>query len=252
MADDLDAKRHLDLEGTFNVRDIGGYATEDGHRTRWGRFLRSDSLHRLPIKSQAALLEYGVRTIIDLRRSQQIQSTPNVFFGSDELAYYHQNMVGDAALSERAEIPKTLPPAERIRRVYCLILDRRQSQVHDTLATLAAPDALPALVHCAGGKDRTGMIAALVLGIAGVPADTIAEDYALTARFLHARYLEAHPDVSAEDYTWQDYQRASCPPETMLGVLRHVDDRYGSVEGYARAIGLIDEQIESLREGLVE
>ena len=96
------------------------------------------------------------------------------------------------------------------------------------------------------------MITALVLGIAGVPAETIAEDYGLTARFLHARYLEANPDVSAEDYTWQDYQNASCPPESMRGVLRHLDDRYGGVEGYARTIGLTPEQIESLREGLVE
>ena len=161
-------------------------------------------------------------------------------------------MVGDAPLPERAEIPRTLEPAERIRRIYCVVLDRRPSQVHDTLSILASPDALPALVHCAGGKDRTGLIAALVLGIAGVPAETIAKDYGLTARFLHVRHLEASPDLSAEDYTWEDYQRASCPPKTMLGVLRHLDDRYGGVEGYARAIGLTDEQIESLREGLVE
>ena len=252
MTADLDAKRHFDLEGTFNTRDIGGYTTEDGRRIRWGRFLRSDSLHQLSIKSQAALLEYGVRTIIDLRNSRQIQSAPSVFYGSDEVACYLQNMMGDAALSEIAEIPTTLPPAERIRRIYCLTLDRRQSQVHDTLSILAAPDALPALVHCSGGKDRSGLIAALVLGIAGVPAETIAEDYGLTARFLHARYLEAHPDMSVEDYTWQDYQRANCPPETMLGVLRHLDDRYGGVEGYVSAIGLTDEQIESLRDGLVK
>ena len=252
MNDDLDPRRHLDLEGTYNTRDIGGYPTQDGRQTRWGRLLRSDSLHQLPIRSQAALLDYGIRTIIDLRRSQQIQRTPNVFFGSEEVAYYHQNMVGDMALPERAEIPTTLEPFERRYRTYCLVIDRRQSQIHDTLAILAAPDSLPALVHCAGGKDRTGIITALALGLAGAPVETIAQDYGLTARFTHARYLEANPEISATNYTWKDHRKVSCPPEAMLGVFRHLEECYGGVEGYVRTLGLTQAQIESLRNGLIE
>ena len=84
--DSLDARWHLHIEGAYNVRDLGGYATSDGRRTRWGVFLRADSLHRLPLRSQAALIDYGIRTVIDLRRSREIQSDPNVFFASSDVS----------------------------------------------------------------------------------------------------------------------------------------------------------------------
>ena len=252
MTDNLDPRRHLKIEGTFNTRDIGGYATQDGRKTRWGRFLRSDSLHQLPVKSQQALLDYGIRTIIDLRKSADMQKLPNVFFGSDKVTYYHQNMVGDIKLRERESIPQSLGYVERMRWSYSVVLDKRQSQIRDTLCTLAAPDTLPALVHCAGGEERTGLITALVLGIAGVPAETIAEDFGLSARFNLPRYLKAHPEVSADDYTWQDYQRESCRPETMLAVLRTLDERHCGVEGYARNIGVSQSEIDSIRDAMVE
>ena len=252
MTDNLDPRRHLKIEGTFNTRDIGGYATQDGRKTRWGRFLRSDSLHQLPVKSQQALLDYGIRTIVDLRKSGDMQKVPNVFFGSDKVTYYHQNLDGDMELRERESISESLGYVERRRWVYSVVLDKRQSQVRDTLCTLAAPDTLPALVHCAGGTERTGLITALVLGICGVPAETIAEDFGLSARLLLPRYLEAHPEVSADDYTWQDYQQQFCRPETMLAVLRDLDERHCGVEGYARNIGVSQSEIDSLREALVE
>ena len=72
MTDDLDPRRHLELEGTVNTRDIGGYATRDGRRTRWGRLLRSDSLHRLSPRSRQALLDFGLRSVLDLRKSLEM------------------------------------------------------------------------------------------------------------------------------------------------------------------------------------
>ncbi len=171
MTDELDPRRHLELEGTFNTRDVGGYATRDGRQTRWGQFLRSDSLHELSAADQLRLLDYGIRTVIDLRRSREMQAQVNVFFGSDKVTYYHQNMAGDMPLREHQGCPEGLEEIERKRWGYSVVLDKRQSEVRDTLCTLAAPDSLPALVHCAGGADRTGIISALVLGIAGVPAE---------------------------------------------------------------------------------
>ncbi len=251
MTAELDPRRHLRLEGTFNTRDIGGYATRDGRQTRWDQFLRSDSLHRLSAKGQQDLLDYGIRTIIDLRRSVEIQDELNVFFGSDKVTYYHHNMAGDMPLRERQNLPQGLEEVERKRWGYSVVLDKRMSEVRDTLCTLAAPDALPALIHCAGGADRTGLITALVLGIAGVPAETIAQDYALTARFNLSRYLEAHPEIDAASYTWQDFQRDTCHPDVMLGVLRDLDERHCGVEGYALHIGLSQAEIDSLRNALV-
>ena len=252
MITELDPKRHLKLQGTCNTRDVGGYATRDGRMTRWGQLLRSDSLHQLSANDQQLLLDYGIRTVIDLRRSVEMQTEVNVFFGSDKVTYCHQNMAGDIALREREDMPRDLEYVDMSRWQYSVVLDKRPSQVRDTLCTLAAPGALPALIHCAGGTDRTGLITALVLGIAGVPAETIAEDYGLTARFNLPLWLESHPEIDAATYTWQDLQRDACRPEVMIAVLRDLVERHYDVEGYARHVGVSRAEIDAIREAMVE
>ncbi len=244
MNDRNNARRRLQLDGAYNVRDLGGYATLDGRETRWGTFLRADNLHNLTPKAQTSLADFGLRAVIDLRTSRQIQASPNPFFGSSEVDYYHQNLLGDVLPYEKM---KKGEPLERIVQVYTSALDTRHSQVRETLATMAAPDARPALFHCGAGKDRTGLIAALLLGIAGVPDATIAEDYALTARFMVEAHIADNPQLTAGSYTWKDYQDASCPPEAMIATLDHLRRRYGGVEEYATAVGLNSGLIDGLR-----
>ena len=252
MTRDLDPRRHLSLEGTSNTRDIGGYATRDGRQTRWGRLLRSDSLHNLSPDSRQTLLDYGLRSVLDLRKSEEMQKKRNVFLGSDAVQYYHQNMVGDTLIRERESIPPSLDYVEHMRWSYSVVLDRRKSHIHDTLCLLGQPGTLPALVHCAGGTERTGLIVALVLGIAGVSDDTIAADFALTARCTYNPYLADHPELSPATYTLEDHQNRQCRPDTMLAVLRTLEERYCGVVGYARNIGMSEDQISSLREAIVQ
>jgi len=92
MDETLDPKRYLEIEGAHNVRDLGGYGTRDGGCTRWRRFLRADSLHGLSPAAQTVLLDYGVRTLIDLRRTKETQAKPNVFARSAGVAYHPLNM----------------------------------------------------------------------------------------------------------------------------------------------------------------
>ena len=246
-----DHSRRISTEGAFNIRDIGGYPTRDGRRVRWRTFFRADSMHRLTADDQQTLLGFGLRTVIDLRRTRELAERPNVFAPSAEVSYRHHNLAGDEPL------PYSLAdgtPAERIFGSYSSWIQHREEQVGQVLATLAEPEALPALFHCAGGKDRTGVISALLLGIAGVPEETIAEDYGLTARHLWERFKADPPEVEggAVLRDWRDYQREFCPPESMLKVLGFLDARYGGAEGFARSAGLGDRQIDSLRVALVE
>ena len=253
MHDGRQSKRHLRLEGTYNVRDIGGYRTTDGRHTRWRRLLRADSLHRLTPASQAALVDYGVRTVIDLRFAHELASEPNVFANSTAAAYHHMDMIGDALQAELDGLPPAAGHLERILRIYTMMIDHRQRRLCEILSMLATPGVLPALVHCRGGKDRTGVIAAFALGLVGVPAETIAEDYALSARFLLKRSLdEQAPDLEAHYTSEQEYQRDCCPPDVMLGTLRHLDECYGGPQAYLLEGGLSPEQIERLRNELVE
>ena len=250
----MQLERHLDIDGAYNVRDLGGYPTSDGRQTRWKTFVRASSLHALQPSAQSALLDYGIRTVIDLRRTVETKQAPNVFEGSTEIAYLHQNLLGDEVPVGEEDAVATGELADYIMASYTRWLDQRQPQIGETLATLADPDARPAVYHCAGGKDRTGVISALLLGLAGVPQEVIAEDYALSARYLLDRYFaeEASTDSNPGDYTWQDYQREFCPPDAMLKVLGYVDEQYGGIEPYVRTIGVDSGQIESIRTALVE
>ena len=258
MGEPLQPTRHLSLEGSYNVRDLGGYQTSDGRTTRWNVFLRADSMHKLPPKSQAALIDYGIRTVIDLRKSTELEEKPNVFSDpSPQVKYYHQELIGTQSMGEVADSPPPEDlPAKRAWG-YAAILDHRSAQVRETLATLSAPGARPALFHCAGGTDRTGIIAALILGIGGVPAETIAEDYTLSARHLvHLFADEEKVQIEAgsplKEYTWKRFREELCTPEVMLMMLQHLAEKYGGIEAYMRTIGVTDGQIGSLREAIVE
>ena len=246
--------RHLDIDGAYNVRDLGGYPTSDGRQTRWKTFVRAASLHALKPAAQSALIDYGIRTVIDLRKTDETEEAPNVFAGSSQVSYHHQNMLGDEPLSEWEDPVEKGEPADLILAAYAPWLDLRQTQIGRTLATLAEPTARPAMYHCAGGKDRTGVISALLLGLAGVPEDIIAEDYALSARYLLDRYFanQGPPESNSGNYTWEDYQREFCPPDGMLKVLEYLNERYGGVEAYVRTTGLDSGQIESIRTALVD
>ena len=247
---EFNPQRHLSIEGTQNIRDLGGYPTKDGCQTRWGRFLRSDGLHSVTATGQAQLLAMGLRTIVDLRRSSELTTAPSVFSGSKDLAYHHLDMIGEGTLEE---VQPLSDGVDRIAHTYCQWLENRQEAVCRILGTLAGSNALPALYNCAAGKDRTGVISALLLSVADVTDEVIADDYALSARFLldrHHRELNAAGKPNPE-YTEQDYRRDYVPPEAMCRVLRHVHEQYGGAASYMHHVGLENDQIELLRAGLL-
>ena len=253
MLDRSRPARHLDLEGAYNLRDLGGYPTVDGKTTRWGSILRSGGMHLLSPSSQAALVDYGVRAIIDLRRDSELADTPNVFASSDRVAYLHQDIMGDRLSPNRSESPEYRDPARWWRAHYTQMLDHRRPRICRTLATLADPSRRPAVFHCAAGKDRTGVVAALLLSLAGVSPETIAMDYTLSADLLLVRFPEGvPPDVDPDTLAVEDYRHEHCPAEAMLATLEHLRDSYGSAEEYALGGGMSREQVEALRNALVE
>jgi protein-tyrosine phosphatase len=243
----LEPRRHLPFVGTYNVRDIGGYLTSMGVSTRWFTLFRADSLHRLSPADQAILLDHGLRVVIDLRRPDELQAAPNVFANSSKVSYRHISLLGDTPPIVRGD-PQPLV------ETYRYILDQRQAQVREVLAILAAPEGLPALVHCTAGKDRTGVIVALLLGLVGVVPETIVSDYVLTSTYLNDAFMtETRQRALQRGFTWEQYAPlVGCPPEHMLVTLTHLDVTYGGIEAYVRAIGLTDQHIARLRLALVD
>ena len=242
--------RWLNVPGAYNVRDLGGYRTADGKTTRWRAFLRADSLHNLSDSTKTGLIEYGVRTVIDLRRTFETVDTPNALADMDDIQYFHLNMIGDTnPPGYIAPPPDEWTTPELTSNIYRVLLDQRQDVISETLVTLAESKGHTAIYHCAAGTDRTGIISALLLGLAGVPADTIVDDYALSAHGLRMRVLDdGIPDYLADqDFTQEEPPEILAPPEAMERTLQHLSDKYGGIEPYVRHIGLTDAQINDIR-----
>lgn len=240
------ANRRLPLNGTFNVRDVGGYPTADGGVTRPRTLLRGDALHRLDDEARAVLAELRLRTVLDLREEFEVRLSPDALDGTGcaVLRLPVFRVTGDSF---------GVAP-ENLEAVYDAMVDRHGAAVTEAVAALAAPGALPALVHCSAGKDRTGVVTAVVLALAGVADDVIAEDYHLTASFLALEFTHAVEQLKASTGLGQQLNGAAlaCPPELILRTLARMREAHGSVEGFLLAHGMAPEAIAALREAMVE
>jgi protein-tyrosine phosphatase len=238
--------RQLAWEGCLNARDLGGYATGDGRETRWGAVVRSDSLAALTEAGRAALAGYGVRAIVDLRLADEIAQDPNPFAqpGDHGIAYTNISIIDPAA-----GFP---PDTDTLADNYLWMLDRFRGFVAQVMAAIADAPEGGVLIHCAAGKDRTGLISALLLELVDVPAETIATDYALTAELLRPRdeeWLENGPGERAE----REAMLARFAPtgEVMLEVLDKLAERHRGAEGYLLEAGVTAADLDRLRDRLL-
>lgn len=239
--------RLLEWEGCLNARDLGGYATGDGRETRWGAVVRSASLAALTEAGRAALADYGVRAIVDLRLPAELADDPNPFAepGDHGIAYTNVSFIDPAAAPPDA--------VTTLAEDYLQMLDRYRQGVAEAMTAVArAPDGA-VLIHCAAGKDRTGLIAALLLGLAGVPDETIAADYAMTAELLRHREREWLEGLEPEERAEREAMLARYAPtaEVMSAVLEGLAERFGGVEAYLLATGLGRDDLDRLRDRLV-
>lgn len=234
--------RILDWDGCLNVRDLGGLPLEDGGETRRGVLVRSDSVRRLSEEGWRSLEAHGIDRIVDLRWPEELAEDPPRDLAIDVV---HVSLFGAYDPEFKDDIEEYIAkddPAGYWASSYTAVLEARKPEVARALTAVADADG-PVCFHCAGGKDRTGIVAALVLRLAGVPVREVAADYALSAVLLEKE--PPPPNASARS----TFMRHT-PPEAMERVLGHVERTYGSVAGYLRACGLDDARIERLRERL--
>ncbi|MDQ2743950.1 MAG: tyrosine-protein phosphatase [Chloroflexota bacterium] len=248
-------QRVLNWEGCLNARDLGGYPAMNGRKTRWGAVVRSDDPSPLTEKGRQAVIDQGVHAIIDLRFPHEVAEYPNPFARrgnslkqSDrhEIEYANISFVDPATAASQPEFTT-------LANNYKDMLDRCSAQVGRVMTTIARAPLGGVLIHCMGGKDRTGIISALLLELAGVPREIIADDYALTEECLRPReqeWLEHGPGTRAEREVL--LARSMPRTEVMIEVLAHLDHRYGGVEPYLRGAGVTDEDISRLRGRLLE
>ena len=230
-------ERHLRLPGTRNLRDVGGYPAGASRRTRWRTVLRTDALDRLPAASRSALLDLGLRCVVDLRWPEELVESPSVFATSDRVTYRSIPLLEDDPT-----------PAHGMAATYRHIFDERAAQLAEVVRTLLAPEGLPVAIGCAAGKDRTGVVIALLLAAVGVPSDVIVADYELSGEALGGELAD---DPHLDDWRAQP-SRVDCPGEYMLEALDHLDRHHGGASSLLLRNGLTEPELDRLVELLTE
>jgi protein-tyrosine phosphatase len=244
--------RELAWDGCLNVRDLGGHRTADGGETRYGAVVRADSVRQLTEAGWQAAVEYGIRTVVDLRGDHELEADPPAELPVDVLhvPFMEEN---EAAFAEVEAVARAAGDAagddvaRRTRDVYLIFLEYFNQNVAAALRAVARAPEGGVVVHCVGGKDRTGLLTAFLLHLAGVDAEEIGADYALSEERLRPR----HDVWIAEAETEAERERLrrvlQSPAASMVGVLTALEERYGSVEEYLRSAGVTDEELELAR-----
>ncbi|HYB34012.1 MAG TPA: tyrosine-protein phosphatase [Steroidobacteraceae bacterium] len=222
----------------LNARELGGYPTTDGSRTRWRSLLRADDLAQLTEAGLAALADYGVRTVLDLRWPEEAERYPSPVPGALPAVHYQR-----ISLLTHTEDEWRLRSRDVAKELWkCVVLEHVRFELHHVLSFIAAAAPAPLLFHCVAGKDRTGLIAALLLALADVTPAAIATDYAASSQNLRAGYLRRYADAEPA----RVLDALHCPEEGAHNMLRFLDQE-GGVRAYLAQIGLTPREIERLR-----
>ncbi|MGR6319722.1 tyrosine-protein phosphatase [Micromonospora soli] len=238
--------RHIPFTRLHNFRDLGGWRADDGRTVAWGRLYRSDSLSKLDAGDLARFGALGIRTVVDLRYPWEIADRGRA---PESLGVAWHNLSIEHRPYVQAEIDPDVDPWRYLADRYAEVAADGTAELSRALEVIAEGDH-PLVFHCASGKDRTGLLAALLLALLGVDEDQIAEDFALTELAtdrLVAEWRERNPGGALR---WPAYGRA--PAEIIRLFLADLTAGHGSVRGYAAdRLGVDDDLVAALRARLL-
>lgn len=241
-------ERRIDLEGCYNFRDLGGYPTADGRRLRWRRLFRSDGLQNLTLADVARLRdEIGLAHVVDLRSSKELRIEGRGALEREPMRFHHLPLFdgGFGGGQSAAAVPD-------LAELYFIMAEFAREPVARVISTLARASG-PAVFHCAAGKDRTGLISAVLLGLLGVPDEVVVADYAVTREGLEGFVEKLLGSESYQDVLeLLPADTLHSEPATMSTFLERIRERYGSMRGYVAAIGVEEADVARIGERLLE
>jgi len=250
-------RRHVEMDGASNFRDLGGYATEDGHHVRWGLFFRSDDLSELSDADLERLRGLGIRLVCDFRGADERAAAPDRLPAVDppavaELAISDPSFSGQALRESITSGDADLDLRAVLVEANRLFATRFAPQYAAMFDRITRPENLPALLHCTAGKDRTGFASALVLRSLGVPMQTVGEDFLLTNTYTAAKIDRTLWMIRLVSLFRADPERIrpalGVEPEYLEAAFAEITAGWGSFDAYRRdALGLDDERMAAFR-----
>ena len=233
----------LPIKNAFNIRDLGGYPCVPAGVTRWHAFLRGDDLSLLDPDDIRFLTDYGVRTVIDLRSGTEIKRAPDPFMKHPSVDYHNLPLNAGAIPDLTQSKPEV--PEDFIPRFYLEILKKETKEIKRLMETIAVAKPGCVLFHCSAGKDRTGMVAMLLLGLAGVALPDIISNYEVTYT-----YIRQNPVTKKLSQMY--------PIETMLSkveyldqALAFIDESFGSMYAYLLSCGIEKDTLSQIQKRFV-
>ncbi|MBA3788425.1 MAG: tyrosine-protein phosphatase [Actinobacteria bacterium] len=240
-------ERTLAWDGCANVRDLGGHSIDGGGTTAYGAVVRADSVRRLSAAGWRQLVGYGIETIVDLRMHEELAADPP---DAVPVNVVHVPVLPEPEWPHWPEINAISAAAAdgvtSTRDVYLAFLDRFAPRFATAISAVATAPPHGILVHCMVGKDRTGLVVALLLRLAGVPAEEVAADYAESEANLRELTQPWIEEAHDEGERARRRRLAATPAESMKGVLRELERR-GGVAAYLSAAGVRDDELAAIR-----
>ncbi len=243
---------YMELSGAFNFRDIGGYMSVEGKTVRRGVVFRADSLAYLTIQDRKTLKSKNIKRIIDLRDEREVVAAPDVFEDDDEITVIHIPLLEDYNSPPLHPETLTTEPVPDLSALYIRCVETCGARIRSVFELFSRPIDGATVVHCTAGKDRTGVIVALLLDLCGVNRNAILEDYAVSERLLepnldtllgHLEQVIGRPE--REEYLMSEKR-------SMERTLAHIDSVYGSSVRYLHTVGLSNSNAKSIRQLLLE
>ncbi|MFN8024188.1 MAG: tyrosine-protein phosphatase [Acidimicrobiales bacterium] len=241
----VDPRRIVRLDAVHNFRDLGGYPARDGLLTRWRTIYRADGLYRLSDADVEVIRGLGLRTVVDLRTQRELDERGTFPHQLIEVHFTHHPVI-DTTWAVEDQVDREAH--EFLVWAYTDMLGQGAARFAGAITQLAQPGALPAVFHCAAGKDRTGMLAAMLLGALGVPRSIVLADYGLTAgamERMRAWATREYPEL-AERMAETPSAFLAALPDALGDVLASIEAEHGSIGDYVGTIGVTPEVLDAL------
>lgn len=241
----MNYSRRIIADTLVNMRDLGGYPIAGGNSTAFGFLVRSEALTGLSSKDKKAIRDYGINTVIDLRSLRETDKRPSDYLGNKKIKYYNIPLL-DAFL-KALDMYSEGDTGVKVGNLYKEVLFSNKTQISRIMKVISQAEGTVCF-HCTAGRDRTGIVAALLLKLAGTPNEDIAADYQLSAVYLEPKYSKLFSNPKHKNVP-RDF--LYCDPRNIIELLEFIENEFRGVENYLLSAGVSKTDIKNIKSKLI-